>query len=246
VFRFLEKIAFELLYPVYLIKFAKEKKYIAERLKKANLSISPKEVYKNLFFNGLDSLRFLRNKKINLKYENQHLAQNEINKGNPIVFASIHLGAFEMLHRVVGGTVIVSEFRNKRLDKFLTKIRTAENVKVAKDYEVSKILKNTIRNKEILAVMTDQAKQGREYFQILGDEVPLFFKLPLLANRLGASLVFFRTFRKAKFHVIRFERVYAPCSEIDKSEMAKMIEGWILEYPEQWAWNYNSQYAYNF
>jgi KDO2-lipid IV(A) lauroyltransferase len=241
VLRLFEKILFELLYPLYLIKFRKEKKYIAARLKKANLQISPKDVYKNLFFNGLASLRFLLNKKIPVKYENLNLMQTEISKGNPIVFASIHLGAFEILHRTVGGTVIVSEFKNKRLDKFLTKIRTTGNVKIAKDYEVSKILKSIIRNREILAVMTDQAKQGAEYFQILGDSVPLFFKLPLMANRMGASLVFFRTFRKDDVHTIRFERVYSPKTEISKNEIAKMIESWILEYPEQWAWNYNSR-----
>jgi KDO2-lipid IV(A) lauroyltransferase len=236
-----EKIIFELLYPLYLLKFSKEKKYIAARLKKANLQISPKNVYRNLFFNGLASLRFLLNKKIPVKCENLNLMQTEISKGNPIAFASIHLGAFEILHRTVGGTVIVSEFRNKRLDKFLTKIRTAENVKIVKYYEVSKVLKSIIRNREILAVMADQAKQGAEYFQILGDSVPLFFKLPLMANRMGASLVFFRTFRKDGVHIIRFERVYPPKSEINKTEMAKMLESWILEYPEQWAWNYSKK-----
>jgi KDO2-lipid IV(A) lauroyltransferase len=249
--RFFEKIAFELLYPLYLIKFREEKKYIAARLKKANLKILPKDVYKNLFLNGLASLHFLQNKKVPVMHENLNLMQAEINKGNPVVFASIHFGAFEILHRGLGQIVgaknfsplqlVVSEFKNKKLDKFLTKIRTTSKVKTVKDYEVSKILKNIIRNREILAVMADQAKQGAEYFQILGDSVPLFFKLPLMANRLGASLVFFRTFRKDDVHVIRFERVYSPKSEIDKNEIAKMIESWILEYPEQWAWNYNSR-----
>jgi len=240
---FFEKIAFELLYPIYLIKFKEEKKYIAQRLKCANLRVSPKDVYKNLFFNGLASLRFLQNKKVAVKYENLNLAQNEIGKGNPIVFASIHLGAFEMLHRSISAfplpvNLLVSEFRNRRLDKFLTNLRTNENIKIVKDYEVSKMLRNAIRNKEILAVMTDQAKHGGQHFQILGDNVPLFFKLPLMANRMGASLVFFRTFRKDNVHIIRFERVYQPKTEIDTNEIAKMIENWVLEYPEQWAWNY--------
>jgi KDO2-lipid IV(A) lauroyltransferase len=240
---FLEKAVFELFYPIYLIKFGKEKKYIAERLKKANLQIKPKIVYKNLFFNGLASLRFLQNKNVPVKFENSALIQNEIGK-NPIVFASIHLGAFEMLHRSLGHLtasrvhLIVSEFRNAKLDKFLTGLRETQNIKIAKDYHVSKILKNAIRGNEILAAMADQSKGKGEDFQILGDYVPLFLKLPLMANRMGASLVFFRTFRKNKEHIIRFERVYAPKSEIGKNEIAKMIEGWILEYPEQWAWNY--------
>jgi KDO2-lipid IV(A) lauroyltransferase len=125
------------------------------------------------------------------------------------------------------------------LDNFLTNTRQTQNVKIVKDYEVSKILRNAIRNKEILAVMADQSKQGGEYFEILGDKIPLFFKLPLMANRLGASLVFFRTFERNFEHVIRFERVYEPKSEINKSEIAKMIESWVLEYPEQWVWSYS-------
>ena len=237
----LEKIVFELFYPIYLIKFNKEKKYIAKRLKKANLPIHPKDVYKNLFFNGLASLRFLKNKE-KVNFENLSLAQNEISKGNPVVFASIHLGAFEMLHRSLGFgrkiNLIVSEFRNRRLDEFLTGLRGTKDIKIVKDYEVSKVLKNAIRNKEILAVMADQSKQGTEYFEILGDKVPLFLKLPVMANRMGASLVFFRTFRRDGSHIIRFECVYSPQAEINKNEIAEIIESWILEYPEQWAWNF--------
>jgi len=235
----LEKAVFTILYPIYLIKFKKEKDYISNRLKKANLHIKPLDVYKNLFFNGLDSLRFLQNKKVPVKFENLEMAQNQIGKG-PVVFASIHLGAFEMLHRGVAQiakdypvNLIVSEFRNKKLDAYLTKVRKTPNMKIVKDYEVSKMLKNAIRNKEIIAIMADQSKQGAEYFQILGDNVPLFFKLPLMAHRLGASLVFFRTFKKNGEHIIKFEQVYKP-----QTEIAKMIESWILEYPEQWAWNY--------
>jgi KDO2-lipid IV(A) lauroyltransferase len=242
---FLENVAFELFYPIYLIKFEKEKKYIAQRLKKANLQIKPKIVYKNLFLNGLDSLRFLLNKKVPVKFENFELIQKEIGK-NPIVFASIHLGAFEMLHRGLGHLsasnihLVVSEFRNVKLDEFLTGLRESQNIRIAKDYQVSKILKDAIRGKEILAVMADQSRGKGEDFQILGAYVPLFLKLPLIANRLGANLVFFRTFKENEEHIIRFERVYAPKSEIDKNEIAKMIENWILEYPKQWAWNYYS------
>jgi len=242
--RWLEKLVFASLYPIYLIKFKKEKAYISERLKKANLQLKPREVHKNLFFNGLASLRFLRNKKVAVKFENLDMARKEIGK-NPVVFASIHLGAFEMLHRGVAQiasdcpvNLIVSEFRNKNLDAYLTKVRKTQNMKIVKDYEVSKILKNVIRNKEIIAIMADQSKQGAEHFQILGDSVPLFFKLPLMAHRLGASLVFFRTFKKNNEHIIKFERVYEPQTEIAQNEIAKMFENWILEYPEQWAWNY--------
>jgi KDO2-lipid IV(A) lauroyltransferase len=240
--RWLASAAFELLYPVYLIKFKKERDYIAKRLKKTSAQTTPREVHKNLFFNGLDSLRFLQNKKVDVKFENLDLLQNEIGK-NAVVFASIHLGAFEMLHRGAAQfsgvlNLIVSEFKNKKLDAFLTKTRMAKNVKIARDYEVAKILKHAIRNKEAIAIMADQAKQGGEYFQILGDSVPLFLKLPLMANRLGASIVFYRSFKKNGSHIIRFERICKPQTEINKNEIAKMIESWILECPQQWAWNY--------
>jgi len=230
---------FELLYPIYSIKFGKEKKYIAERLEKANLRIKPRVVYKNLFLNGLASLKFLLNRKVNVKYENLHLIENKIGK-TPIVFASIHLGAFEMLHRCLGHLtdIKVNLIVSAKYDKFLTGLRETKNIKVVKDYQVSKILKNAIMGNEILAVMMDQSKGKGEYFQILGDNVPLFFRLPLMANRLGANLVFFRTFRKGNEHIIRFERVYAPKADIDKEETAKMVESWILENPEQWAWNF--------
>ncbi len=237
---------FELLYPIYLLKFRKERDYILGRLKKANLQIKPKEVYKNLFLNGLDSLRFLQNKKVPVKFENFDLVPEL-----PVVFVSIHLGAFEMLHRGLGNLVesgelrvesfvnlVVSEFRNKRLDRFLVNLRRTRNVRIVRDFEVSMVLKKVIRNKEILAVMADQSKRGGEYFDILGQRVPLFLKLPITANKLGASIVLFRTFRENREHIIRIERIYEPYSKINPAEIAKIFENWILEYPEQWAWNY--------
>lgn len=244
---FIKQIIFKILYPIYLLKHKQEKEYIVNRLEKAGLQISSKEVYKNLFFNAIDSLHFLQNKKVLFKLENEHLIKDEI-ANNPIVFVSIHLGAFEMLHRVLAGfnvnvNLIVSEFKNKRTDSFLTKLRQTKNVKIVKDYEVSKILKNAIHNKEIIATMADQSKGKVESFQILGSSVPLFLKLPLTANKLGASLVFFRTFKKNGIHIIRFEKLYAPKAEIDKNALAKMFESWILEYPEQWAWNYGYKSA---
>ena len=245
---FLAKILFELLYPVYLFKFRKERNYISKRLKKANLQIKPKEVYKNLFLNGLDSLKFLRNKKIPVKFENFDLVQNK-----SIVFVSIHLGAFEILHRGLANSVesgelklesyvnlIVSEFRNKKLDEFLNSVRKVRRIKIVKDFNVSRILKNIIRSKEILAVMADQSKYGGENFEILGQSVPLFLKLPITANKLGASVAFFRTFRRNGKHTIRIEHIYEPFSKINPAEIAKIFESWILEYPEQWVWNYST------
>jgi len=230
----LRKSFFEFLYPIYLLKFRKERDYIAERLKKANLRLMPKEVYKNLFFNGLDSLRFLQNKNVPVKFENWDMIPEK-----PVVFVSIHLGAFEMLHRALAINkkinLIVSQFRNKKLDDFLNSTRKTPNINIVKD---TRILKSVIRNKEILAVMADQSKYGAENFEILGQSVPLFLKLPLATNRLGASIVLFRTFRKDDVHMIRIEKVYKPDSKIESAEIAKIFESWILEYPEQWAWNY--------
>ncbi|MCL2261566.1 MAG: hypothetical protein FWC15_09480 [Fibromonadales bacterium] len=235
----LRKPLFELLYPIYLLKFGKERDYIAERLKKASLQTRPKDVYRNLFFNGVDSLRYLQNKNIPVKFENWNLVPEK-----PAVFVSIHLGAFEMLHRGLIKSVescvnlIVSEFRNKRLDNFLNSVRNVKNLNIVRD---TKILKHVIRNKEILAVMADQSKFGAEYFDILGQSVPLFLKLPLTANKLGASIVLFRTFRRGDGHVIRVEKVYEPRSVVGAVDIAKIFEGWILEYPEQWAWNYKDK-----
>ncbi|MCL2283630.1 MAG: lysophospholipid acyltransferase family protein [Fibromonadales bacterium] len=242
-FRFLafilRKSFFELLYPIYLLKFKKERDYVAERLKKANLQIAPKEVYRNLFINGIDSLKYLqrRGNPPWLPFCEKTLHLCEIPK--PVVFVSIHLGAFEMLHRYLATNekinLMVSEFRNKKLDKFLNSTRKTPNLNIVKD---TRILKTIIRNKEILAVMADQSRYGAEYFEILGQSVPLFLKLPLAANRLGASVVLFRTFRKNDEHMIRIEKVYEPNSNINPAEIAKIFESWILEYPEQWAWNY--------
>ncbi|GHV14997.1 hypothetical protein AGMMS49938_12190 [Fibrobacterales bacterium] len=300
--RLLYKILFELLYPIYLLKFGNEKKYIEERLRKAdlfarsfacsaNLKITAREVYKNLFLNGIDSWRFLKGKIVPFEFENLELAKAEIEKGKPLVFVSIHLGAFEMLHRSleflikeISKNSIDSQFSKtgvfrenakpqinlitaslKHLDKYMVNLRATNNVviseelpqtlshktrssseptiKVVKDIEIPQTLKKIIRNNEIMAVMADQSKFGGENFQLLGQKIPLFLKLPLTANKLGATVILFRTFKKNDKHIIKFEQVFEPHAMKNneqniKNKIAEIFESWILENPEQWTWNY--------
>jgi len=39
------------------------------------------------------------------------------------------------------------------------------------------------------------------------------------------------------------EKVYEPGSGVGAVEIAKIFESWILEYPEQWAWNYRLEFS---
>jgi KDO2-lipid IV(A) lauroyltransferase len=77
---------------------------------------------------------------------------------------------------------------------------------------------------------------------------------------MGAGIVLFRTWTEyapQKRIVIRFEKYYPP--QFDKthvdhklqkdehsalvSSIAKEIESWISEHPEQWSWNYHGNFS---
>ena len=121
----------------------------------------------------------------------------------------------------------------------------------------------------ILAMVIDQGKNTKgNKVKLFGKDSTLYLKLPELVNQMGAGIVTFRTFtqprqgksRKSDFKgriVIRFEKYYPPqyneliknrTSEDNKGSatlvksIAKEVESWISEHPNQWSWNYHGNF----
>lgn len=252
----LDRILFRLVFPLYKRCCTKELTRIADHIQKAKIHSAPSihSIYQHLWCNGFDSLRFLHQKKETLQrvhIVNESVIQQALASHSPIVVVSIHGGAFEMLHRILERYtkpvhLIASPFRLNGFSRYLEKLRSHPTIYVHKPSEAAWTLKRLIRKQEILAVMLDQSRDpDGNRVNLLGRPTRLFFRLPQEACQWGACVVTFRTYRERDHHYIRFETMYPPFTPPQElaQKLAKEVESWIQEHPEQWTWNYPGNWS---
>ncbi len=252
-----ELILFEIFYPIYRLSHRKRawgrvKKHLeATGLDKRT---SPKKVFFSLYTNYLDSLRYLCRlpkaiKKV--RFEREEIIREPLASGIPVVAMGIHLGAFEIMHRVLTRYsdhvyLFTHSFRDKALTQTLHDIRKAPGLEERETSSVSQTIRELFKNRGILAMLVDQATEGRgNPVCILNQPAELFLRLPLKAQSMGAGIVTFRIFRSMAGHTVRFESFYPPKSDPDQTTkaIASEISAWISEHPGEWTWNYHRNFT---
>jgi KDO2-lipid IV(A) lauroyltransferase len=242
---------FHLLYPIYKLRHPHAEAFVERNLQNAGFPrITAREVHQNLFQNAIDSFFYLKNSpKItkNISFKNEDILKNEIAKGNPVVAVSIHLGAFEMLHRSLtrfGRPVhlLASELKYPWVNRLLLRLRSAPGIVLHSPSEAAAALRQTIQRREILALMLDQSKdpKGNEV-TLFGNKKKLFLRLPLAANRMGASVVgFYVKPLGGGRHCVCFSRAFAPGMREEELRcgLVGLVEDWIADAPAHFAWNY--------
>jgi len=253
----LEDFLFVLIYPIY--KFLHQDRAwgrVQKHLQNTGFlqRTSPRQVFCALYKNYLQSLRYLcRLPKAlqNVHFENEEIIRTPLASGIPVVAMGIHQGAFEMMHRVLTRYsdhvyLFTHSFPNKALTGLLHDIRKTPGLEERETNTVATTLREFLKNHGVLAMLVDQATEGRgNEVQILGQPAELFLRLPLKAMAMGAGIVTFRTYQTASGHTIRFEKFYAPKSNPEDVtlQIAKEVSLWISEHPEQWTWNYHRNFT---
>lgn len=227
----------------------------------ADQGVTAKEVFRSLYWNGIDSYRLLAripSATARVCYENEDILREALLQG-PVVALSIHQGAFENLHRSLCRYsehvhLITNPFKSNTLTQTLRKIRSDKNLQEYNTDQVATVLRNMFRTKGILAMVVDQARDARgNTVKLFGQNTTLYLRLPQKANQMGAGIVTFRTYCetskgfcgfKHRKHVVRFEKYYPPKYNKDAliTSIAHEIESWITEHPEQWTWNYHRNF----
>lgn len=190
----------------------------------------------------------------------------------PIAGISIHQGAFELMHRAlcrysehvhlitdsVGDPAFREVLKNLRSDAHLTEYHPDET---------GRLIRELFRTKGILAMVIDQGKNTKgNMISLFGRPSTLYLRLPQKINEMGAGIVTFRTWSEKKRIVIRFENYYPPKYDIQHGRetsarlndqsvknatpsesalvtaIAREVETWIAEHPEQWSWNYHGNF----
>lgn len=247
---------FDIAYPVYR-KLHTNRAYgrVEAHLRATGLDqkTNPREVFENLYWNFIDAVRYLRRSPRILQritFENEELIRTPIAQGLPVVALSIHQGAYEMLHRALCRYsrhihLFIHQFPNKDIADTLHELRTDPAIEEHDTAAVAYVIRQFFRDKGVLAMLVDQAKDAHgNAVTICGLPATLYLRLPVKVNQMGASIVTFRTYRKGREHIIRFEKVYAPGTDPQAlvKGISAEVSGWITEHPEQWTWNYHKNF----
>jgi KDO2-lipid IV(A) lauroyltransferase len=246
-----ERPLFELIWIVYRTVQAKEIRRVRDHVRQSPMakSLQIKDIYWNLFCNGLDSLRYLIQPNTlgnRVAIVHGELLTNLLALNKPVVVVSIHMGAFEMLHRVLAGfgapvRLIVSKHLPRGIERYLHKARAVANLVTYNPGESAQLLRDLLRKGGILAILCDQSRHGKGVpLPLLGRLTELWTRIPCAACSAGATVLSIRAIRRGRTHEIHFETLYAPETPADSlnQELAKEFETWILDSPAQWSWNY--------
>lgn len=254
---FVEKALFAIAYPIYA---ALHKKRAWGRVQKwlsqtgMDKKTTPKEVFRALYANYLFCLRYLcRMPKAlqSVRFENEEIIREPLKKGVPVAAISIHQGPFEILHRSLTRYsdhvyLFTHSFPDKALTDLLHEIRSTDGLEERETETVAKTLREFFKNRGVLAMLIDQATEGRgNRATLLGLSSELFLRLPLKVMSMGAGIVTFRTFRNGCGYTVRFESYYPPKSPEEKvsGRIAEEVSEWIAEHPAEWTWNYHRNFS---
>lgn len=231
--------------------------------------INARDTFKGIFWNALESYRGLaRFKSVEKRivYENEHIIRNAIadcaKQNAPIAGISIHQGAFELLHRALCRYsehvhLITDSIGDMAFREVLKDLRSDPHLTEYHPDETGRLIRELFRTKGILAMVIDQGKHTKgNTVSLFGHPSTLYLRLPQKINEMGAGIVTFRTWSEKKRIVIRFEKYYPPKYDagIGNAEnaapsesplvtgIAREVETWIAEHPEQWSWNYHGNF----
>ncbi|MBQ2560333.1 MAG: lauroyl acyltransferase, partial [Fibrobacter sp.] len=185
--------------------------------KSALLNVTPRDTFRGIFWNALESYRGLaRFKSIEKRivYENEHIIRDAIaecaKQNAPIAGISIHQGAFELMHRALCRYsehvhLITDSVGDIAFRDVLKELRSDPHLTEYHPDETGRLIRELFYTKGILAMVVDQGKHTKgNLVSLFGRPTPLYLRLPQKINEMGAGIVIFRTWSEKKRIVIRF------------------------------------------
>ena len=240
--------------------------------KSALLNVTPRDTFRGIFWNALESYRGLaRFKSVERRivYENEHIIREAIaecaKQNAPIAGISIHQGAFELMHRALCRYsehvhLITDSVGDIAFRDVLKELRSDPHLTEYHPDETGRLIRELFRTKGILAMVVDQGKHTKgNLVSLFGRPTPLYLRLPQKINEMGAGIVIFRTWSEKKRIVIRFENYYPPKYDenagkaanaapsenpqnLDKSPLVTAIASEI----ETWIADHPEQWSWNY
>jgi KDO2-lipid IV(A) lauroyltransferase len=174
-------------------------------------------------------------------------------KGKGMLLLLSHFGNWEMMgimSKLIGDSIMVIAKplkKNKRMDQFITKIRTAAGLEVVSSIKASRAVIKALSRNRVVGILIDQRAKRSEgiWADFFGKKAPTTPSLAVLAMKTGAPVVPVFMVRNGfgKHRLI----IQGPLELVHTGDIKKdveantqlfnhTLESMIRQYPDQWFW----------
>ncbi len=212
--------------------------------------------YQNLLLSMLQVMenRYLSKEEIaaSVKIHNQHITDEALKSGRPIIFVSAHFGNWELGAAAVSSlitptTAIYKKFTNPYFDKYLIESRSRQNMLMAEKKGAVRQLTKAIKNKRAIMLMIDQNTSKRDGISInfFGKSARQSAAPAFLARKYNGIIipVLMLTKNDKDFTVMISEPIEVAQSENAEQDILEatqkqsdILETMIRENPKLWFW----------
>jgi KDO2-lipid IV(A) lauroyltransferase len=240
-------------------KVALENLHIAfgeEKSERELLAIARK-AFQNL---GMMAIEFFRIPRMDVeafkkrvKIEGLEEALRLLGKGRGVLLLLSHFGNWELMgimSKLIGDSIMVIAKpmkKNRRVDQFITKIRSAAGLEVISSIKASRIVIKALSRNRVVGILIDQRAKRSEgiWADFFGKKAPTTPGLAVLAMKTGAPVVpVFMVRNGVEKHrlVIQGPLELVHTGDIKKDVGANTqlfndtLESMIRRYPDQWFW----------
>ena len=228
----------------------------AEKTKKELVAIA-RRTFENLGMMAVEFFRIPRmdveSFKKRVKIEGLEEALKLFEKGKGILLVLSHFGNWEMMgimSKLIGNPIMVLAKpmkKNKRIDRFITDIRSAAGLEVVSSIKASRTVIKALSRNRVVGILIDQRAKRSEgiWADFFGKKAPTTPGLAALAMKTGAPVVPVFMVRNGfgKHRLI----IQEPLELIRTGDIKKdveantqlfnhTLESMICQYPDHWFW----------
>jgi KDO2-lipid IV(A) lauroyltransferase len=182
-----------------------------------------------------------------IRYEGFEHFEEATRRGNGVLFATAHLGAWELsafAHALMARPmhVVVRPLDNPLIDRLVSKRRSASGNTLIPKKDAARAIIRALKNNEAVGVLVDQnvAPEEGVFVDFFGTKACAGSAFARLAHRSGAAVIpgFALWCEAEKKYVLRFYPLLEFTGDVqsDTQLLHSRLEGVIREYPDQWLW----------
>jgi KDO2-lipid IV(A) lauroyltransferase len=188
-----------------------------------------------------------------VKIEGLEAALRLLGKRKGVLLLLSHFGNWEMMgimSKLIGNSIMVIAKpmkKNKKMDQFITKIRSAAGLEVVSSIKASRIVIKALSQNRVVGILIDQRAKRSEgiWADFFGKKAPTTPGLAVLAMKTGAPVVPVFMIRDGfgKHRLVIQEPLeLVHTGDIKKDVEAntqlfnRTLESMIRQYPDQWFW----------
>lgn len=182
-----------------------------------------------------------------IRYEGYHHFEEALRRGKGVLFATAHLGAWELsafAHALMSKPmhVVVRPLDNPWINDFVANRRSSSGNSLIAKKDASRAIFRALKNNEAVGVLVDQNVSPTEgvFIDFFGIKACAGSAFTRIAHRSGAAVIpgFALWSEVERKYVLQFYPVIEFTGEVefDTQLLHTRLEQLIRQYPDQWLW----------